>query len=289
MASVIEARTPGDVAALAHHYDLAGTADTAAKAVRYAGLAGEQAERRYAYREAASQWERAINAYDRAGGRQIKERLELQVRTIHALALAGDMTAARAHRRDAMDVALPLGDLELTARVAAALAVPHKGIARDFTRTAWEIVDVTEKALLELPPSEHSLRASLLATLALELEGSATPRGEQASLEAEELARASGDPNLLAMALERAVAPVLHAGPGRRARGHRARAARGRRRVGPDLGADPRPPGPAGMRGGPRRLRRGRPPAGARRQAGPAIRPGRPRRPSAPGTPGSAS
>ncbi|WP_061299008.1 AfsR/SARP family transcriptional regulator [Herbidospora cretacea] len=201
VASVIEARNPGDVAALAHHYDLAGTADTAAKAVRYAGLAGEQAERRYAYREAASQWERAINAYDRAGGRQIKERLELQVRTIHALALAGDMTAARAHRRDAMDVALPLGDLELTARVAAALAVPHKGIARDFTRTAWEIVDVTEKALLELPPSEHSLRASLLATLALELEGSATPRGEQASLEAEELARASGDPNLLAMAL----------------------------------------------------------------------------------------
>ncbi|NAS24970.1 AAA family ATPase [Herbidospora sp. NEAU-GS84] len=201
VASVIESRNPGDVAALAHHYDLAGTADTAAKAVRYAGLAGEQAERRYAYREAASQWERAINAYDRAGGRPGKDRLELQVRTIHALALAGDMTAARAHRRDAMDVALPLGDLELTARVAAALAVPHKGIARDFTRTAWEIVDVTEKALLELPPSEHSLRASLLATLALELEGSATPRGEQASLEAEELARASGDPNLLAMAL----------------------------------------------------------------------------------------
>ncbi|HEX8004953.1 MAG TPA: ATPase, partial [Trebonia sp.] len=61
---------------------------------------------------------------------------------------------------------------------------------------------VTEKALLELPvEGEQSLRASLLATLALELEGSATPRGGQASLEAEELARASGDPELLAMAL----------------------------------------------------------------------------------------
>ncbi|MEZ0075667.1 BTAD domain-containing putative transcriptional regulator [Planotetraspora sp. GP83] len=204
VASVIERRAPGDVAALAHHYDAAGTVETAAKAVRYAGLAAEQAERRFAHREAASLWQQAIAAFDRAhagGGGGVKDRLELQLRLIRALALCGDMTAARAHRRDAMDVALPLGDLELTARVAAALAVPHKGIARDFTRTAWEIVDVTEKALVELPPGEQSLRASLLATLALELEGSATQRGYQASLEAEELARSSGDPALLAMAL----------------------------------------------------------------------------------------
>lgn len=203
VASVIEQRNPNDVAALAHHYDAAGTVETAAKAVHYAGLAAEQAERRFAHREAASLWQKAIAAFDRAhsGGGPVKGRLELQLRLIRALALCGDMTAARAHRRDAMDVALPLGDLELTARVAAALAVPHKGIARDFTRTAWEIVDVTEKALVELPQGEQSLRASLLATLALELEGSATERGYQASLEAEELARSSGDPALLAMAL----------------------------------------------------------------------------------------
>ncbi|WP_433421384.1 BTAD domain-containing putative transcriptional regulator [Microtetraspora malaysiensis] len=201
VASVIERRTPSDVAALAHHYEAAGSVETAAKAERYAGLAAEQAERRYAHREAASLWQRAISAFDRARAGGVRERLELQLRVIRALALSGDMTAARAHRREAMDVALPLGDLELTARVAAALAVPHKGIARDLTRTAWEIVDVTEKALVELPPGEQTLRASLLATLALELEGSATQRGYQASLEAEELARSSGDPALLAMAL----------------------------------------------------------------------------------------
>ncbi|MGW5266020.1 BTAD domain-containing putative transcriptional regulator [Microbispora sp. NPDC004025] len=213
VASVIEQRSPNDVAALAHHYDAAGTVETAAKAVRYAGLAAEQAERRFAHREAATLWQQAIAAFDRAHtnrahtGRAsadrgpVRDRLELQLRLIRALALCGDMTAARAHRGEAMSVALPLGDLELTARVAAALAVPHKGIARDFTRTAWEIVDVTEKALVELPEGEQSLRASLLATLALELEGSATERGYQASLEAEELARASGDPALLAMAL----------------------------------------------------------------------------------------
>ncbi|WP_373282356.1 BTAD domain-containing putative transcriptional regulator [Microtetraspora niveoalba] len=201
VASVIERRNPGDVAALAHHYEAAGSVETAAKAERYAGLAAEQAERRFAHREAASLWQRAIAAFDRARSGGERERLELQLRMIRALALCGDMTAARAHRREAMDVALPLGDLELTARVAAALAVPHKGIARDLTRTAWEIVDVTEKALVELPAGEQSLRASLLATLALELEGSATQRGYQASLEAEELARSSGDPSLLAMAL----------------------------------------------------------------------------------------
>ncbi|GII78459.1 ATPase AAA [Sphaerisporangium rufum] len=203
VASVIESRSPSDVAALAHHYDAAGTAETAAKAVRYAGLAAEQAERRFAHREAATLWERAIAAFDRAHpvGGPPKERLGLQLRLIKALALCGDMTAARARRREAMDAALPLGDLELTARLAASLAVPHKGMARELTRTAWDVVDVTERALVELPAGERSLRASLLATLALELEGSATERGYEASLEAERLARQSGDPALLAVAL----------------------------------------------------------------------------------------
>ncbi|MEV7008074.1 BTAD domain-containing putative transcriptional regulator [Streptosporangium sp. NPDC051022] len=205
VAAAIERRHPGDVAAIAHHYDAAGTADTAAKAVRYTGLAAEQAERRFAHREAASLWEQAIAAFDRSGvthtSDSTRERLLLTLNLIKALALCGDMAAARRRRREAMDAALPLGNLELTARVAASLAVPHKGMARDFTRTAWEIVDVAEQALVELPAGEQSLRASLLATLALELEGSATPRGEQASLEAEELARRSGDPALLATAL----------------------------------------------------------------------------------------
>lgn len=66
VASVIESRSASDVAALAHHYDSAGTVETAAKAVHYAGLAAEQAERRFAHREAATLWERAITAFDRA-------------------------------------------------------------------------------------------------------------------------------------------------------------------------------------------------------------------------------
>ncbi|WP_219468399.1 BTAD domain-containing putative transcriptional regulator [Nonomuraea rhizosphaerae] len=198
VAAVIERRTPSDVAALAHHYF---QADAAEKAVHYLGLAAEQAERRFAHREAATLWEQAIAAFDRTGG-ETKQRLQLMLRQIRALALCGDMHAARRLRREAMDAALPLGDLEITARVAASLAVPHKGMARDFTRTAWEIVDVTEKALMELPEGESVLRASLLTTLALELEGSSSPeRGRQASLEALELARQSGDPTLLAAAL----------------------------------------------------------------------------------------
>ncbi|MBB6351223.1 BTAD domain-containing putative transcriptional regulator [Nonomuraea muscovyensis] len=198
VAAVIERRAPSDVAALAHHFY---AADAAEKAVHYAGLAAEQAERRFAHREAATLWEQAIAAFSRTGG-DTKDRLQLMLRRIRALALCGDMAAARLLRREAMDAALPLGDLEITARVAASLAVPHKGMARDFTRTAWEIVDVTEKALMELPEGEQTLRASLLTTLALELEGSSSPeRGRQASLEALELARQSGDPVLLAAAL----------------------------------------------------------------------------------------
>ncbi|MEU8245949.1 BTAD domain-containing putative transcriptional regulator [Nonomuraea sp. NPDC048916] len=211
VAAAIERRAPSDVAALAHHYFLA---DAAEKAVHYAGLAAEQAERRFAHREAATLWEQAIAAFERRSARResddgqdrasadTRERLQLMLRQIRALALCGDMSAARLLRREAMDAALPLGDLEITARVAASLAVPHKGMARDFTRTAWEIVDVTEQALMALPEGEQTLRASLLTTLALELEGSSSPeRGRQASLEALELARQSGDPVLLAAAL----------------------------------------------------------------------------------------
>ncbi|MGW4468388.1 BTAD domain-containing putative transcriptional regulator [Nonomuraea sp. NPDC004354] len=199
VANVIEQRRPAEVAALAHHFFVADVAD---KAVHYAGLAAEQAERRYAHREAATLWEQAIAAFDRTGSRDTAERLKLMLAQIKALALCGDMTAARLKRREAMDLALPLNNPVLTAKVAAALAVPHKGMARDFTRTAWEIVDVTERALIELPEGEQTLRASLLTTLALELEGSSAPeRGRQASLEALELARQSGDPTLLAAAL----------------------------------------------------------------------------------------
>ncbi|MFG2075644.1 Predicted ATPase [Nonomuraea maritima] len=208
VAAAIEQHAPSDVAALAHHYSLA---DAAGKAVRYAGLAAEQAERRFAHREAVTLWEQAIAAFDRSRTdeqpdrqepERVKERLLLMLRQIRALALCGDMQAARLLRRQAMDAALPLGDLEMTAKVAASLAVPHKGMARDFTRTAWEIVDVTEKALMELPQGEQRLRASLLTTLALELEGSSAPeRGRQASLEALELARQSGDPAVIAAAL----------------------------------------------------------------------------------------
>ncbi|WP_084958981.1 BTAD domain-containing putative transcriptional regulator [Thermoactinospora rubra] len=198
VANAIEQRHPGDVAALAHHYFAADAAD---KAVHYAKLAAEQAERRFAHREAAQLWGQALAAFDRTG-RDMRERLNLMLGQIRALAICGDMTAARRLRREAMDLALPLGDQVLTARVAASLAVPHKGMARDFTRTAWEIVDVTERALMELPEEEQTLRASLLTTLALELEGSSSPeRGRQASLEALELARQSGDPALLAAAL----------------------------------------------------------------------------------------
>ncbi|MEV0589164.1 BTAD domain-containing putative transcriptional regulator [Nonomuraea sp. NPDC050310] len=198
VAREIEQRNPGDVAALAHHYF---AADATEKAVHYAKLAAEQAERRFAHREAAQLWEQALAAFDRSSG-DTRERLLLMLRQIRALALCGDMSAARLLRRAAMDLALPLQDLEITARVAASLAVPHKGVARDFTRTAWEIVDVTEKALMELPAGEQTLRASLLTTLALELEGSSSPeRGRQASLEALELARESGDPAVLAAAL----------------------------------------------------------------------------------------
>ena len=199
------------------------------------------------------------------------------------------MAAARAQRRAAMDAALPLGDLELTARVAASLAVPHKGMARDFTRTAWEIVDVTEKALIELPAGRAVAAGEPAGHARAGAGGLRHPgRGEQASLEARGAGPAERRPRAAGGGAQRAAAPVLRHHPGRRARGHRPRAAGGRQ-------GDPGRSRSqalahlvlmecAAAAGDVRRRRRA---CGRRRAAGQAVRPVGAGRRRAPGTPDS--
>ncbi len=115
-AQAIERRSPGEVAALAHHFAEAGT--DPAKAARYLRLAAEQAEQRFAYDEATRLYERAITCLDQArAAPAARSRLELMLGLVRALASAGQLTRARSHRRDAIRVALPLDDPVLLAQV----------------------------------------------------------------------------------------------------------------------------------------------------------------------------
>ena len=248
-AEAIERHSPGEVAALAYHFAEAGT--DPAKAARYLRLAAEQAEQRFAYHEAARLYEQAITCLDQAGAATARNRLELVLGLVRALASTGQLARARSHRRDAIRAALPLDDPVLLARVITAFDVPRARSSREYGETDDELVATVEQTLARLPPGDHPLRCRLLTTLAFELDGAESERGYQASAEAVEMARRLGDPGVLTVAINgrcHAELPPRRAGrapaPGRRT-------ARAARQAGDRRGARPR-----GAHGGQQRRRR---------------------------------
>jgi Bacterial transcriptional activator domain/AAA ATPase domain len=198
-AEAIERHNPGEVAALAYHFAEAGTDPI--KAARYCRLAAAQAEQRFAYHEAARLREQAIACLDRAGDTPARDRLELVLGLVGALAQAGQLTRARSYRQDAVRAALPLNEPVLLARVITALDVPRAWFFREYGATDDELIGTVEQTLARLPPGDQPLRCRLLTTLAFELADGDSERGYHASTQAVEMARRLGDPFLLTMAL----------------------------------------------------------------------------------------
>jgi DNA-binding SARP family transcriptional activator len=198
-AEAIERRSPGEVAALAHHFAEAGTDPV--KLTRYLRLAAEQAEQRFAYDEATLLYERAITCLDQADAATAQSRLELLLGLVRALASTGQLTRARSHRRDAIRVTLPLDDPVLLAQVITAFDVPATPYSHEYGVTDAELVATVEQTLARLPPGDHPLRCRLLTTLAVELDVGESERGYQASAEAVEMARRLGDPGALIVAI----------------------------------------------------------------------------------------
>lgn len=197
----IERLHPHDVAALAHHFAQAASRATAARAARYAWAAAEQAERRSHPHEAARLWRQAIGAHDRAGDLDVRGRLDAVMGLGRALAVTGHLDEARRHRAEAITTAERLDDPAVTASVLAAFDVPAIWTRNDDEPLSRRIVRAAERALAALGEDRAEQRSRLLSTVALELRGTTTDRGELAAREAEAIARRTGDPALLAFAL----------------------------------------------------------------------------------------
>ncbi|GAA3936355.1 BTAD domain-containing putative transcriptional regulator [Actinomadura viridis] len=152
---------------------------------------------------AARVWASATAAHDRAApGARL--RLEATVGLMRGLAVTGadGLLAAREHRAAAVEAAEELGDAELTARVIGAYDVPANWPRSDDPAQAARIVAAAERSLALLPgDTAPGVRARLLATVAVESRGTASPRARAAALEAERIARGLDDPALLAFAL----------------------------------------------------------------------------------------
>jgi DNA-binding SARP family transcriptional activator len=197
----------GDTEALAHHFAAAGTRATAGRAARYSAVAAGRAERRSNPHEAARLWRQALEAHERAGTAE-RDRLDAVLGLGRALAVTGRLGEARRLRAAAVDAAERLGEPEHVAAVLGAFDVPAIWPRNDDEALSARIATAADRALQRLGPAAAAPRARLLAALAMELRGATDDRGARAAAEAERLARAAGDPALLALALN---ARFLHA------------------------------------------------------------------------------
>ncbi|WP_051797437.1 ATP-binding protein [Catenuloplanes japonicus] len=165
----------------------------------------------------------ARHAEDRPAAGQ-RERLTAVLGLGRALAVIGRLDEARRHRADAIEAAEAMGDPEAVAVALTSFDVPAVWPRNDDEELSARIVAAAERVLAAWGTSDvdragrellasgggesgrtlagsSGLRSRLLSTMALELRGRTDDRGETAAREAERLARASGEPSLLAFAL----------------------------------------------------------------------------------------
>ncbi|NUT97308.1 MAG: SARP family transcriptional regulator, partial [Saccharothrix sp.] len=184
VADVVEALRPDDVPALAHHLLAAG--DPTARAGRAARLAAEEAEARFAPHEAARLYQAAL---DRGPD------VDVLMGLVRTLAVTGDLPGSRAYRARALDLADPGS----AARVITAADTPTIWTTPDDPDLARRIADAAERAVPAA--ADDAERSRLLATIAVELRNTGGVRAREAACEAERLARRTGDPAVLAFAL----------------------------------------------------------------------------------------
>lgn len=194
---------PHDLAALALHFARSGRTANAPLAVDYALRAAESAERRYAHDTAVELIEQALAAHEAAvAGHDADpdDTVDLLVRLLGAQLRAGATGAARHTRRRAVDLAVRAGRDDLLAAVYGAWTEPSPWRSRlegSFDRTAL--------AHLERLAGDRTLagatRARVLQVLVDAVAAEEVPRAVAAAGTQLALARAEGEPRLLASAL----------------------------------------------------------------------------------------
>lgn len=186
-----------DPAVLAGHFAAAGPLAPAGKAVAYATEAARQAADRHGYQEAVSLWELAL-AHLPPGDSPAR------CRTLTGLGqarrAAGDAEGAFRDLAEAIAQARRLGDRAALVAAVSAFGTPSVWNYRPYGFVDDDLVGVLED-LLAGPLADHD-RAALLGTLGVELHyGPRRAEGERHAAAAVELARATGDPALLARTL----------------------------------------------------------------------------------------
>ncbi|MBE1585461.1 BTAD domain-containing putative transcriptional regulator [Nonomuraea angiospora] len=189
---------PGaDPAILAGHFAAGARLGGAPKAVTYAVRAAAQAAERHGYQEAVQLWELAL---DHLPPGDSPERCRVLTELGQARRTTGDAEGAYRDLTEAVAQAQRLGD-----RDALVAAVSVFGGLSVWNWRPYGVVDEDMVAILEdllAGDLDDRSRAALLGTLGIELHyGPRRAEGERLAFDAVGLARRSGDPMLLARAL----------------------------------------------------------------------------------------
>jgi DNA-binding SARP family transcriptional activator len=182
---------------LAAHFAAAGNLVDAAKALRYARRAGDQAAAQLAFDVAAEQYERALRAHRRMADALESDRLDLELARGRALSLGGDERADRVLR----SVAATAEAAGNGPRMAEALLTLRLDYA-DYVAEDAEMVTLLRRALALLPPGDSPIRARLEGFLAQEA-FTTVPDSERRAMvgRALAMARRVRDPTALASVL----------------------------------------------------------------------------------------
>ena len=189
---------------IARHLYLAAPLGDPGRALEYLVRAGDRASELFAYEEAAVHYRQALELLALAGEASGERRCELQLRLGDSQWRSGDGTEARMTFEEAIDGSRRLGNAELLAQAALGYVTALGGF---LLYARFEVggsgVGLLEEALAALPEGDSSLRAHLLAHLALEMWSGTEPVEQRVAVsqEAIEMARRLGDSEALVTAL----------------------------------------------------------------------------------------
>ncbi|QDQ12194.1 hypothetical protein FH965_17750 [Streptomyces spectabilis] len=204
-AAAVERLRPDDAGALAHHcLESAGPRDVD-RAVRHVHAAATAARQDGDHQEAARLWRRALAVHERLGTAPLvaaPDGCDRVVGLVRSLTLAGDLQGARAQRLSALERFPADGEPAALADLVTCDDMPTLWYHGDYAGGPDpRVTGAVERLLAHVPEADDEVRCRLFAVLARELDGVGGERALRAAAEAERLARRTGDPRLLALAL----------------------------------------------------------------------------------------